>query len=232
MGQTYLLGLLYILSLCGLYELKRAFKNKDIELNYPLTSLAITLIFIDCLFYGLQANLYGLAILIVSIGFLLKDEDIKTMVFNVFSIFYLSIGFTSLYKVGGYKLSLLIFLVAFSTDTFAYLTGMAIGKRKLAPKISPNKSIEGSIGGIVGCVLICSFYLSYIGFSTISLKLVVLLALGSVVGQCGDLFASKLKRSLDIKDYGNVLPGHGGILDRFDSILFVGPFILAISKFL
>ena len=120
----------------------------------------------------------------------------------------------------------LIFIIAFATDTCAYFVGYAFGKHKLIPKVSPKKTIEGSIGGILGSTLIC---LAFGYYFNIDLKVIVILGfLGSIVAQVGDLFASSIKRYVGIKDYGKLIPGHGGILDRFDSVILVAPFVYSI----
>ncbi len=118
---------------------------------------------------------------------------------------------------------LLIFIAAWGTDTFAYFVGRFLGKRKLCPEISPKKTVAGAIGGIVGCIigfivfaLVCNNFfdcdLSYVVLALVAIPL-------SIAGQVGDLAASLVKRRYGIKDYGKLFPGHGGVLDRFDSIL-------------
>jgi len=109
----------------------------------------------------------------------------------------------------------LAILSAFGTDIFAYFTGMAIGKHKLCPNISPKKTVEGAIGGAAGSMLLCGVF-GYFFLPDAFIDSLVLGALGGVVSQAGDLTASAVKRKLGIKDWGNVIPGHGGILDRVD----------------
>jgi phosphatidate cytidylyltransferase len=112
-----------------------------------------------------------------------------------------------------------------ATDSGAYFIGKAIGKRKLWPEISPNKTVEGSIGGVV-CALVVAIL--FVLFSNIHATIVSLMAITvvlSVFGQIGDLVESALKRHFNVKDSGTILPGHGGILDRFDSLLFVWPLL-------
>ncbi len=127
---------------------------------------------------------------------------------------------------GGYIL-LIPFIAAWMTDTGAYFTGYFLGKHKLAEKISPKKTVEGAIGGIVVCILsfllygkimeiYCSVSINYIGFALMALVL-------SCLAQIGDLSFSVIKREYNIKDYGVLFPGHGGILDRFDSVIFTVP---------
>ena len=149
---------------------------------------------------------------------------------------------------GGTEIMLLIFVCAWSTDTFAYFTGKFFGKRKLIPNVSPNKTIAGAIGGIVGAMAMCILYLFIItrvigltpiianGILKINLywtpKCVFLgLVIGMVGGVCsqlGDLVASAIKRDTEIKDFGWIFPGHGGFMDRFDSVMFIAPIIYGI----
>ena len=113
------------------------------------------------------------------------------------------------------------------TDIFAYLVGITIGKHKIS-EISPKKSIEGCIGGIVGCVLFFvgyTYYLNTLGFELNYILMGIIGIVTSVISQIGDLAASSIKRYCEIKDFGNIMPGHGGILDRFDSIILIAPFI-------
>ena len=118
----------------------------------------------------------------------------------------------------------LIFLTAFGTDIMAYFTGYFLGKHKLCPKISPKKTIEGSIGGVIGSVVLSALF-GYFFFERILIHCIIIGIIGGIVSQFGDLTASVFKRKMGIKDYGNLIPGHGGILDRFDSVLFTAPMV-------
>jgi phosphatidate cytidylyltransferase len=118
----------------------------------------------------------------------------------------------------------LIVFSAFATDIFAYFTGRAIGRHKLAPKLSPKKTVEGSIGGVAGSVVVCGLF-GYFAIPEFFVHCVVIGALGGVVSQFGDLTASAIKRRLGMKDYGSLIPGHGGLLDRIDSLLFTAPLV-------
>lgn len=127
-------------------------------------------------------------------------------------------------EIAGTPILLLVFGLIWSNDVFAYLTGRLLGKHKLFPRISPGKTIEGSLGGLVFTVLAICILSHYV--SWLSLPVAIGLAIISVVfGTLGDLCESMLKRQAGVKDSGNLIPGHGGILDRFDSILFSVPFI-------
>lgn len=141
---------------------------------------------------------------------------------------------------------LFAFLIPIFTDSFAMLIGSLIGGKKLCPKVSPGKTISGAIGGAIACVVLCaSVFLLFNQIESIAVilnpvnlgidniwKLMIIVLLGSVVSQCGDIFESYLKRKAGVKDSGRILPGHGGILDRFDSYIFVAPFILLAFLFL
>jgi len=128
----------------------------------------------------------------------------------------------------------MIFVIAFSTDTAAYFVGRSLGRRKIAPKISPKKTVAGTIGGIIAAALCMVLYgtilSSYFNFVLPWYLYVGVGVLGSIAGQCGDFTASMIKRKAQIKDFSHVLPGHGGILDRFDSILFIIPLIFIFAR--
>ena len=119
----------------------------------------------------------------------------------------------------------LVLISIWSSDTFAYFVGRSFGKRKVVPTISPNKTLEGFVGGFIGCVLT-----GWIASICLGLPLNFGIGMGVIVGilaPLGDLFESKLKREANKKDSGTLLPGHGGVLDRFDSLLFAAPLVLA-----
>lgn len=136
---------------------------------------------------------------------------------------------------GGRYYLLLPFVTAFLSDGLALFVGMRFGRRKLAPKLSPKKTVEGSLGGFGGSVAGCIVYgvvvQSITGGSANFLQLILLGILGSFFGQLGDLFFSWIKREFYLKDYGNLLPGHGGVLDRFDSVTFTAPLTLLLLQF-
>ena len=180
-----------------------------------------------------------------TVAFVYPSFLIMLMVFiNHFDA--LSTSYIGTSKFGGYlSLTALIFLflIPIFTDTFAYITGGLIGGKKLCPKVSPKKTISGAVGGVLWCVFLCTacyFILNAIepigaafaeaGFAV--WKLILISLFGSVVCQCGDLFESFLKRHAGIKDSGRLLPGHGGMLDRFDSYIFLVPIILLAFSFM
>ena len=127
----------------------------------------------------------------------------------------------------GHYLVLVPFVMAFMSDTFAYFVGSAMGKHKLAPNISPNKTVEGMVGGILGAMVGMVIYALVLqfafGFAVNYIFAVIYGLLGSVAAVFGDLVFSAIKRQTGIKDYGKLIPGHGGVLDRFDSMVMVAP---------
>ncbi len=145
-------------------------------------------------------------------------------------IFYLISGFVFLTQIpfvnNSFTPSVLvgIFILVWANDTFAYLVGKNFGKRKLMPKVSPKKTIEGLIGGILGAIItgFLIFYFSNIYSATIWVILAIIIA---IFGTIGDLIQSKFKRQAGVKDSGTIMPGHGGLYDRLDSMLFASPFV-------
>lgn len=153
------------------------------------------------------------------------------------SVCYVTVSFSSMslmrYMVNGGLFVGLIFTVAWTTDTFAYFTGRLFGKHKLAPGLSPKKTVEGAIGGTVFAVVGCIVYglVSELLYSGVNADFLILALIGlvcSVISQIGDLWASLIKREYGVKDYSRILPGHGGVMDRFDSILAVSAVLYAI----
>lgn len=168
--------------------------------------------------------------------FTLKDVAV-TLLGMAYIPFLLSFVFMVRLMDNGYELFWLIIIGTFSTDTFAYFIGKFFGKRKLLPEVSPNKTIAGGIGGIIGSIVCTTLYgVLYInsatGLNINVLHYIVLGILCGIIAQFGDWAASAIKRSVGIKDFGHIMPGHGGLLDRIDSLLFVAPAVYFYIKFL
>lgn len=140
------------------------------------------------------------------------------------SVFLIGFSFNMLVLIRNFSLYVIIylFLITILTDTFALITGKLIGQHKLCSTISPNKTVEGLIGGtIMGTVIASIFYTTMISTNATTLTIVLVTLSLSLLGQLGDLIFSSIKRHYKIKDFSNIIPGHGGILDRMDSIIFV-----------
>lgn len=159
---------------------------------------------------------------------------IEQAAFATFSLIYAPVMFSFMYQTRelpyGEYIVWLILICSWGCDTFAYAVGMLIGKHKAFPVLSPKKSWEGCIGGVLGAMLIGFIYSYFIVDHAVedqSMNLIVVLicGVGAVMSQIGDLAASAIKRNHDIKDYGKLIPGHGGIMDRFDSVIVTAPMI-------
>ncbi len=183
---------------------------------------------------------YALFFLLLMVSVFRSGKEPFSLIARVsIAVIYATIGFTSLALVrrlaGGVYLFGLAFVGAWVTDTMAYFTGRLLGKHNLCPSISPKKTIEGSVGGTLFCAL--SFLLygfivhKIVGVTPNYPMLFFSGLLISVVSQIGDLAASLIKREQGIKDYGKIMPGHGGVMDRFDSILAVAPLLLVLCGF-
>ncbi len=167
-----------------------------------------------------------------------KTEQILAAFFGVF---YVAVMLSFVYQTRmlekGAYIVWLIFLCSWGSDTCAYCVGMLIGKHKMSPKLSPKKSVEGAIGGVAGSMLLTLLYAwvfkAIMGINTEEmLMLSVISGVGALISMVGDLTASAIKRNYDIKDYGHLIPGHGGILDRFDSVIFTAPIVYYLATIL
>lgn len=163
-------------------------------------------------------------------------QSYKDVLSNAFLTLYITISTAFIIVTKAYfgkSCMMFIFLCAWSSDTFAYLAGKAFGKHKLIPHVSPNKTVEGAIGAVIGSAVVCMVYAFILNkFRNISLPWLLIGipvgVLGSLFGQIGDLVASAIKRDTGVKDFGTIFPGHGGIMDRFDSVIFIAPFVFGI----
>lgn len=173
------------------------------------------------------------ATVLVTLVFKHEKFRIEDAGFTLLTIIYVVFTFSFLPLIrnmeNGFYLLWIVFIGAWGTDTFAYFTGVTLGKHKMLPKVSPKKSYEGFFGGIIGCIILSVLYgyfaisKGYVSFSIY--HFVFFGIINGVMSQFGDWIASAIKRYVNVKDYGKIMPGHGGILDRFDSILFISPFV-------
>lgn len=231
-------GLLLVVTIIGLYEYFHALESGSIR-PMKITGM-ISGIIVMAILYN-KANLQYLLPLMVMLIIILLSIPVIDTKYNFYGagatlvgVLYIPLLFGYIYFIRsipdkGVFLVWFVFICSWMSDTTAYFAGMAFGKNKLCPKVSPKKTVEGSIGGILGSTAACLVYgavlnsikIIYIPFA----HLLIIGILGSIVSQFGDLAASSIKRNVGIKDYGYIMPGHGGVLDRFDSILFVAPLI-------
>lgn len=231
LGGLYLRVGILVLSLLGMYEFYKVIKQKDIH------AIAIVGYIICILYYFIMGNnieykiMFSLLVLSIFILLCIPIINIKYTFIDVaatlLGFIYVGIFFSFIVlvsnKVYGNYLVWLIFISAWVCDTCAYYVGKKFGKVKLAPKISPKKTIEGSIGGFLGSIVACTIFGLFVQSKGINIPIynyIIIGALNGVFCQIGDLVASSIKRVVGVKDFSNLIPGHGGILDRFDSTLF------------
>ncbi|MBU5426566.1 phosphatidate cytidylyltransferase [Tissierella pigra] len=225
-GENLLSFAIYIVSIVGLRELYKALEKIDIMPVYIVGYLGATGLFINAILLNKYLGLVFTFIIIILLILIMmnKNISIKDISVTFLGILYIPFLMFHIAYLDKTKYIWLIFIIAFGTDTFAYIAGNLFGKMKLCPKISPNKTVEGSIGGIIGSIILTIIY--SISFRLAPMwKLILLAVLGSIIAQIGDLVASRIKRLCGIKDYGFIMPGHGGVLDRFDSIILTAPVI-------
>ena len=215
MGGIVTFAMTLIVALIGYSEILKIY-------HIEKSSLAVigytgTILYYVALLFDLDQ--WTTAIIILFLIFLLgcyvvrfPKYKVDQMMAGFFGFVYVAVMMSFIYQIrelqNGGEFVVLLFLAAWGNDTLAYCTGMLIGKHKMSPILSPKKSIEGLVGGIVGAAILGALY-----------------GLGGAVSVIGDLAASAIKRDSGIKDYGTLIPGHGGILDRFDSIIFIAPVI-------
>ena len=172
--------------------------------------------------------IFGGVLLYLSYTVIVKNKfTFDDVGFMLISILYVGIGFYyfNVIREEGLVYIFYALFVVWVTDSGAYFIGRSMGKRKLWPDMSPNKTIEGSIGGIICALAVAVLFAIFSDIQIPVLKLMIVTVVLSIFGQIGDLAESALKRHYDVKDSGNIMPGHGGILDRFDSLLFVMPLL-------
>lgn len=227
-----------ILGIIGLYELATMQKIKYFNLIGIVSSIAMcTLVlpdkylpvFLSYLGSDVIVYLCGMFLLVLTV-YKYHELNFNDVAVLIFGVLYIGFGFHYLILIRDIGLATIIyqFLVIWSTDTGAYLVGVKYGKNKLAPEISPNKTIEGSIGGVLTALITSSIYLYYFPTYLPNQDYIwILTILLSCTGQLGDLVESAYKRHFNVKDSGRFLPGHGGVLDRFDSTIFTS-FMLVI----
>ena len=243
LGGIWLKMAVVIISVIGLDEFYKGFKAEGVKPSFPIGIASVILLHI---FHTINVQmgadgpdsgvLYALWLFIVVVacmiyGFKVEERKTEDMAATALGIIYVPFlfHFAVLIDECDYAKNYiwLVFIIAFGTDIFAYFSGVFLGKHKLCPTLSPKKTVEGAVGGMVGALafslLFGHFFLEQ--GHTLNFGFILMVLIGSVVSMLGDLSASAFKRQMGIKDYGNLIPGHGGILDRFDSVLFVAPYL-------
>ena len=182
--------------------------------------------------YGLMTVLVSLILIMFVYVFTYPKYNAHQIMSAFFGVVYVAVMLSFILLTrnlpDGKFIVWLIFLCSWGCDTCAYCVGMLIGKHKMAPVLSPKKSVEGGIGGVVGAGLLGVIYAAAIQGPMV--EYAVICGIGALISMVGDLAASAIKRNQGIKDYGKLIPGHGGILDRFDSVIFTAPVIYYLAK--
>ena len=249
-GGNLLFAVLLLISLIGMTELYKVFhieKKAPGIVGYIFAILYYGLLYFKPLLPGESLNCFVMlfmAFLICQMAVLVfayPKYNTQQIFAGFFGMFYVAVMLSYLFLVrraaDGVYLVWLVFLSSWGCDTCAYCAGMLFGRHKLAPVLSPKKSIEGAIGGMVGAALLGALYGAVFGTHMEEVGNPVIAccaacAIAAVISQIGDLAASAIKRNHQVKDYGTLIPGHGGILDRFDSMMFTAPAIYFVILFL
>ncbi len=246
-GGNILYATVTAISLVGLMELYRVLDFHKTPLAFA--GYAGSLLIDGIILIGreelLLHVLIGLMMLFLAIYVLMYPRyNSKHITMAFFGLFYVTIMLSYIYRIrmmdDGLLLVWLIFIGAWGSDTCAYCVGMLFGKHKFKGQLatlSPKKSIEGCVGGVVGAALIGAIYGYFAKDALVQISdpifvFAVIGGISSVIAQIGDLTASAIKRNHNIKDYGRLIPGHGGILDRFDSIIFTAPMVYILAVLL
>lgn len=242
-GGMILSGTLLAVSLIGVFELYRVTKVQkqgDCLLAYVGYLGVISYYILISMGYSAYIMMDLIFILVAFMFvyvFTYPKYHADQVMAAFFGIVYVAVMLSYIYLTRELKdgafLVWLIFLCSWGCDTCAYCVGMLIGKHKMSPVLSPKKSVEGAVGGVVGAAILGAVYAAVVGEHLEAENPVftyaLICAVGALISMVGDLAASAIKRNHDIKDYGKLIPGHGGILDRFDSVIFTAPVIYFLS---
>lgn len=239
-GGTVLYMMVLCLSLIGAGELFRVMKVREDKWNLlEITGYAGVVIFYLSLLlhdpmYQMLALILDLVLLMAVYVFTYPKYNANQVMPAFFAIVYVGVMLSYVYQTrmldGGKFHVWLIFLCSWGCDTCAYCVGVLFGKHKMAPVLSPKKSVEGAVGGVVGAILLGIIYAAATKGGMV--EYAIICGVGALISMVGDLAASAIKRNQGIKDYGKLIPGHGGILDRFDSVIFTAPIIYFLSVLL
>lgn len=239
-GSWILFFTLLAVSLIGMRELYKVMKVSDehVTVLELVGYLGAVLYYIamkaDFGNYGTMAIIISMILILFVYVFGYPKYHAEQVMAAFFGVVYVAVMLSFIYLTrslpDGKFLVWLIFLCSWGCDTCAYCVGMLIGKHKMAPVLSPKKSIEGAVGGVAGAALLGVIYAAATQGKMAEYALIC--AVGALISMVGDLAASAIKRNQNIKDYGKLIPGHGGILDRFDSVIITAPVIYYLAKML
>ena len=237
-GGYVLFFTLLCISLIGMQELYKAMGIHEDRtgLLEIVGYLGAVLYYISLLLgfesYGLMAVLVSLILVMFVYVFTYPKYHANQVMAAFFGVVYVAVMLSFILMTrnlpDGKFIVWLIFLCSWGCDTCAYCVGMLIGKHKMAPVLSPKKSVEGGVGGVVGAALLGVIYAAATQGPMV--EYAVICGIGALISMVGDLAASAIKRNQGIEDYGKLIPGHGGILDRFDSVIFTAPVIYYLAK--
>ena len=237
-GSWILFFTLLAVSLIGMRELYKVMKVSDehVTVLELVGYLGAVLYYIamkaDFGNYGTMAIIISMILILFVYVFGYPKFHADQVMAAFFGVVYVAVMLSFIYLTrslpDGKFLVWLIFLCSWGCDTCAYCVGMLIGKHKMAPVLSPKKSIEGAVGGVAGAALLGVIYAAATQGKMAEYALIC--AVGALISMVGDLAASAIKRNQNIKDYGKLIPGHGGILDRFDSVIITAPVIYYLAK--
>lgn len=232
LGGVYWQGFMALLAVIGLYEYFSMMRNKGLRpLVLPAYFITGVLLFRDQLSPYLPVLFFvGLFLMVLVLVISYPRYCVDDLVFSFFGAFYIgylfsyALAFSGLGRVFHYIL--LVFILAWASDAGGYIFGKLWGKNKLTPQLSPGKTWEGAIGGVLLTVALALLFSSLVKIENLNFSYTVLLGvLASVTAQVGDLLESAIKRYFEVKDSGHIIPGHGGVLDRFDSFMLLLPVV-------
>jgi len=237
LGGIYLQIASIIISLIGMYEVYKAISKQIRVVHY--IGFFIEIVYMIFIYSNISESFrviltFFILIILMMLVLFYGEINVFDAAVTLFGFFYVGFMFSNVSLVRafddiGQMAVWLIFICAFASDTGAYFVGINFGKHKMTPVLSPKKSIEGAIGGIVSAAVVSAvFVYSYNLLCDTNINIIIVTiigAVGSVFAQMGDLAASSIKRYVNIKDYGSIMPGHGGVMDRFDSVIFTAPAI-------
>lgn len=243
LGGDILLAVIGLISLIGMYELYRVLKIEKSVIGI-MGYLAAIVYFLNIRFAFVPDILMlvfaFLILLLFAYVFSYPQYDAKQVMTVFFGLFYVAGMLSYVYQIrmldNGKYLAFLVFICSWGCDTCAYCVGKLIGKHKMSPILSPKKSVEGALGGVIGAALLAALYAfifrNPMSLSTVEIWIIAgITAVAALISMVGDLAASAIKRNYDIKDYGTLIPGHGGILDRFDSMIITAPIIFYLALY-